>query len=119
MAVPVAQIQPHYLLRLALHHWAPMLLFATLLHGWSPFLHPRVRIESLASDEASRLIPSKAVNAWAIYGTVEAVPFVKSLFPIWLKPSPTLKPCPSFDSLPLTLGVSEGFMCSKLANGKI
>src|SRR6202140_4090569 len=80
MAVTGAQIQPHSLLRPALRSCAALLLFATLLHGWSPFAL-RVRIESLASDEASRLIPSKAVNAQAIYGTAEPVPFVKSPFP--------------------------------------
>jgi hypothetical protein len=37
---------------------------------------------------------AKAVKRQAIYGTAEAVPFVKSLVPIWLKPSPTLKSCP-------------------------
>jgi hypothetical protein len=31
------------------------------------------------------------------------VPFVKSPFPIWRKPSPTLKPRPSFDNLPQPL----------------
>jgi hypothetical protein len=38
---------------------------------------------------------AKAVKRQAVYGTAEAVPFVKSFFPIWLKPSPTLKACPS------------------------
>jgi hypothetical protein len=40
-----------------------------------------VRIESLASDEASRLIPSKAVHSLEIYGTAEAVPFVRQSLP--------------------------------------
>src|ERR1700686_1269810 len=62
MAVTVAQIQPHYLLRPALRSCAALLLFATLLHGWSPFAL-RGRIRSLASDEASRLIPSKSRNS--------------------------------------------------------
>jgi hypothetical protein len=43
-------------------------------------LHPRVRIESLAFDEASRLIPSKAGYSLYIYGTAEAVPFVQLVF---------------------------------------
>jgi hypothetical protein len=43
-------------------------------------LHPRVRVESLASDEASRLIPSKAVYIRTIYGTAEPVPFVQRVF---------------------------------------
>jgi len=50
----------------------------------------------------------KAVKRAGFYGTAEAMPFVKSLFPICLKPSPTL-PCPSFDSLSSLLG--EGSMC--------
>jgi hypothetical protein len=45
-------------------------------------LHPRVRIESLASDEASRLIPSKAVHIQIVYGTAEAVPFLQGIFPV-------------------------------------
>jgi hypothetical protein len=33
----------------------------------------------------------ETVKWQAIYGTAEAVPFVNSFFPIWLKPAPTLK----------------------------
>jgi hypothetical protein len=36
-----------------------------------------------------RTSTAKAVKRVAIYGTAEAVPFVKSLFPICLEPSPT------------------------------
>jgi hypothetical protein len=50
-----------------------------------------------------RTSAAKAVKRQAIYGTAEAVPFVKSFFPIWPKTSPTLKACPSFDSLPQPL----------------
>jgi hypothetical protein len=32
-----------------------------------------------------RTSAAKAVSRQAIYGTAEAVPFVKSFFPIWLK----------------------------------
>jgi hypothetical protein len=46
---------------------------------------------------------SKAVKGRAIYGTAEAVPFVTGFFPIWLGTSPTLKACPSCDSLPQPL----------------
>ena len=46
---------------------------------------------------------AKAVKRQCIYGTAEPVPFVKSFFPIWLKTSPTMKACPSFDSLPQPL----------------
>jgi len=60
MAMPVAQIQPHYLRRLALRYWSTLLRLLLFFNGWSPFCNPRVRIESLAFDEASRLIPSKA-----------------------------------------------------------
>jgi len=34
-------------------YWSTLLRFATLLHGWFLLLHPRVRIESLAFDEAA------------------------------------------------------------------
>jgi hypothetical protein len=50
-----------------------------------------------------RTSAAKAVKRQAIYGTAEAVPFVKSFLSIWLKPSPTLKACPSFDSPPQPL----------------
>jgi hypothetical protein len=38
-------------------------------------LHPRVRIESLAFDEASRLIPSKAGPAAMFMYDLKVVPF--------------------------------------------
>jgi hypothetical protein len=41
-----------------------------------------------------RTSAAKAVKRQAIYGTAEAVPFVKSFFPIWLKTAPTLKAYP-------------------------
>src|SRR5277367_4989535 len=79
MAVTVAQIQPHYLLRPALRSCAA-LLFATLLHGWSPFAL-RVRIESLASDEASRLIPSEAVTRRLLTARLNPCPSHRDAFP--------------------------------------
>src|SRR5271156_3010734 len=58
MAVTVAQIQTYHRQRLTRRRCHTTLFLANLLNGWSP-LHPGVRIESLASGEASRLIPSK------------------------------------------------------------
>jgi tRNA A37 N6-isopentenylltransferase MiaA len=55
MAVTITQIQARDTLGLAVG--GTRLLLDKLLHGWSPFA-PRVRTESLASYEASRLIPS-------------------------------------------------------------
>jgi len=42
-----------------------------------------------AEMNGKRTSAAEAVKRQAIYGTAEPVPFVKSLFPIWLKPSPT------------------------------
>jgi hypothetical protein len=59
-----------------------------------------------------RTSAAEAVQLQAIYGTAEAVPFVKSHFPIWLGPSPNAAAaCPSFGSVPQALRVSQGFVC--------
>jgi hypothetical protein len=60
----------------------------------------RVRTGDLRDSEAERddFCPiclekrtsvAEAVNRAVFFGTAEAVPFVKSLFPIWVEPSPT------------------------------
>jgi hypothetical protein len=61
---------------------------------------PMYGLKAVPFREVSFSAACEAVKRQAIYGTAEAVPFVKSPFPIWRKPSPSLKPRPSFDNLP-------------------
>ena len=58
---------------------------------WSTYLATE---RSNTGGLEKRTSAAEAVKRQTIYGTAEAVPFVKSLFPIWLRPSPTLKAVP-------------------------